>query len=646
MEHSIPIQPRSLLARHSDVLLAAGVIAMLAAMIVRVPPGVMDALIATNISVSVLVLLVALYVPDAGRLPSFPTIVLLTTLFRLALNIATTKLILLEANAGHIINAFGNVVVQGNFVVGGVVFVVLVLVQFIVITKGAERVAEVSARFTLDAMPGRQMSIDADVRAGALTHEQARAKRFALERENKLYGAMEGAMKFVKGDAIAGICISLVNIIGGLLVGITQQGMAAGDAARTYSVLTIGDGLVTQIPSLLISVSAALVVTRVASRGEGEQTHAAGDIVEQLFGQPKAVAMAAILLLILAALSGPTGLPWWPFLVLAGVLGAAAAVQYRQTKRDAAAGPAQTATAVAGPVEPIAISIGLEALAAFSDDAFNDFVSSLDGVRSDVAGRTGVSLPPVRVFNPLDAQSPPSGYEVLVFGRCVARGIVEPSPDLPQQIRSTIQSALSRHAADFLGVQEVSNLLDSLRQTHRDLIAAALPPFTVPQLVDILRSLVREQVSIRDLRQILGTLVTQTKNADDLPAVIEAVRADLKHHISRQLADATQTIRYWDIDSDLERLAVDSYQKLPGGEAVVLPEPEHSAFVKQLRTAAAQAKTAGHKLVLMTNPRTRRLVRLAVERVEPDAFVVSPMEFAGDYRGKPLGRITAEETAV
>ena len=289
---------RTLLARHSDLALAGLVIAIVGMMIVPLPTPLLDLLISVNIATGVVLLLVAIYVSDALKIATFPTLLLLTTLFRLALEVSATRLILLHADGGEVIRAFGNFVVAGNLVVGAVIFLILTMIQFIVISKGSERVAEVAARFTLDAMPGKQMSIDAELRAGHIGHDEARRRRAALARESQLFGSMDGAMKFVKGDAIAGIVVLAVNIIGGLIIGIVQRGMDAGVAARTYTVLTIGEGLVAQIPALIISTSAGIIVTRVASEEEGG--HLGRDIGMQVMAQPKAIAIAAGLLTLLA----------------------------------------------------------------------------------------------------------------------------------------------------------------------------------------------------------------------------------------------------------------------------------------------------------------------------------------------------------
>jgi len=316
-----------LLTKYGDIALAFMVVMIIGMMIIPLPTFVLDILLTMNITIAVTLLLISMYIPDATKLASFSTILLLTTLFRLALNVSTTRLILLQADAGEVIEAFGNFVVAGNLVVGGVVFLILTLIQFIVIAKGSERVAEVAARFTLDAMPGKQMSIDADLRAGAFDITEARRRRQAIQRESQLYGSMDGAMKFVKGDAIAGIIITAINIIGGLIIGVMMRGMEIADAAATYSLLTIGDGLVSQIPALIMSVTAGMVTTRVSS--EDEDSHLAKDIGSQLFAQPKAFAISAAILLLLGSVPG---LPFIPFTVLACASGGLSYALYR-TKR-------------------------------------------------------------------------------------------------------------------------------------------------------------------------------------------------------------------------------------------------------------------------------------------------------------------------
>ncbi|MEM1348988.1 MAG: flagellar biosynthesis protein FlhA, partial [Myxococcota bacterium] len=310
---------RAALTRYSDIGLAALVIGIVGMMIVPLPTFVLDMLLTLNFTIAVTLLMVSLYIPDALKISAFPSMLLITTLFRLALNVSSTRLILLQADAGQVIASFGNFVVQGNYVVGAVIFLILTLIQFLVIAKGAERVSEVGARFTLDAMPGKQMSIDADLRAGAFDLDEARRRRNLVQKESKLYGAMDGAMKFVKGDAIAGVIMTAINITAGIVIGVLQRDMPVGDAAQTYTLLTIGDGLVSQIPALLIATTAGIIVTRVSS--EDEDVHLGADIFGQLLAQPKALAITAGLLVGLGAIPG---LPVLPFFLMAGVVGSIA----------------------------------------------------------------------------------------------------------------------------------------------------------------------------------------------------------------------------------------------------------------------------------------------------------------------------------
>src|SRR5215470_7862019 len=313
----------------ADAGLAIVVVLVVALMVVPLPTWLLDILLASNLSAAVAILLVVLYAPDAISIGTFPTLLLITTLFRLALNVSSTRLILLQANAGQVIRAFGQFVVRGNYVVGGVIFLILSIIQFVVIAKGSERVAEVGARFTLDAMPGKQMAIDAELRSGAIDGNEARARRRALARESQFYGAMDGAMKFVKGDVIASLVITVVNILGGLAIGVGQRGMPAVDALKRYGLLTIGDGLVSQIPALVLSTAAGVLVTRVAS--EDPDTPLGQELARQLFGMPKALRVASVFIFLLAL---TPGLPTAPFLILAAVLFFVARARARQMTRD------------------------------------------------------------------------------------------------------------------------------------------------------------------------------------------------------------------------------------------------------------------------------------------------------------------------
>lgn len=346
---------QGVLTRFADLILVAMVGVMVGLMIIPLPTFLLDIFLTVNITVAVTILMVSIYISGPIQIASFPTLLLITTLYRLSLDIAATRLILLKADAGEVIRSFGMFVVSGNFVVGAVIFLIITLVQFIVITKGSERVAEVSARFTLDAMPGKQMSIDADMRAGIIDFQQARVRREGLARESQFYGAMDGAMKFVKGDAIASIVITLINIVGGLIIGVAMNDMTVMDAVQTYSILTIGNGLVSQIPALLISISAGMVVTRVAS--EDKDSNLGKDVAGQILGQPKAIAVASGLLTILALIPG---LPKVPFFILAGVTGSLSYGLYKaQSIKVAAAEQVQQLAAKSGEDPQISLTLPL-----------------------------------------------------------------------------------------------------------------------------------------------------------------------------------------------------------------------------------------------------------------------------------------------
>ena len=320
--------PNQFINKYSDIILAVVVVSIVGMMIVPLPTPLLDVLLTFNISLSVIILLISLYIPQALRITVFPTLLLITTMYRLSLTISTTRLILLTGNPGDVVRSFGQFVVAGNYVVGAVIFIILVVVNFIVIAKGSERVAEVAARFTLDAMPGKQMSIDADLRAGSIDMDEGKKKRRDLERESALFGAMDGAMKFVKGDAIAGIIVTVVNIVGGLTIGVLQKNMSVADAAKKYTLLTIGDGLVGMIPAILISTAAGIIVTRVG--GEEEGAHLGKDVAQQLTAYPKAIAIAAGMLIVLGLIPG---LPTIPFILLGGGAGAGAYLMLKRQKK-------------------------------------------------------------------------------------------------------------------------------------------------------------------------------------------------------------------------------------------------------------------------------------------------------------------------
>ncbi len=450
--------------RSGDIGLVIGVLAIIGLLVLRVPPGVMDYFLAINIGISLTVLIVVLSLRDVMQLPALPTILLLVTLFRLALNVATTRLILLEGDAGTIISTFGGKVVGGNFVVGAVVFLVIVIVQFVVIAKGSERVAEVAARFTLDAMQGKQVAIDNELRAGHIDQDEAQSRRADLERESRLFGSMDGAMKFVKGDAIAGIIISLVNIVGGLIIGVAQQGMGIAQAAEVYSLLTIGDGLVSQIPALLISVGAGIGVTRVSSARAGADSTLASELVEQLGSRSRSLAIAGGALLFVGALSPLFGVGFQPipFLIMGAIL-ILPAIADRSTAQSAVgeSAPARPAGGVedaAGgdeegrklPFEPHPITVQWTGRARDSADV-PLFQARMAGLQAKVSDRWGFRMPEPRLErDEADASDAAPGFVIRLNGRPVRRGRL-PGPGEVALIAPADKLEAERFTATHLG---------------------------------------------------------------------------------------------------------------------------------------------------------------------------------------------------
>ncbi|HET6281934.1 MAG TPA: flagellar biosynthesis protein FlhA [Polyangia bacterium] len=660
---------RAVLTRYADVALAGLVIAIVAMMIVPLPTFLLDLLISLNIAIAVTLLLISIYVSDALKIATFPTLLLLTTLFRLALEVSATRLILLKANAGEVIHAFGNFVVAGNLVVGAVIFLILTLIQFIVISKGAERVAEVAARFTLDAMPGKQMSIDAELRAGHIDNDEARRRRSALARESQLFGSMDGAMKFVKGDAIAGIVILAVNIIGGLVIGVFQRGMTAGVAARTYTVLTIGEGLVAQIPALVISTAAGIIVTRVASEEEGG--HLGLDIGMQILGHPKAVGIAGALLTMLALVPG---LPTVPFLTLGLVLGfiawklmRAPEAQNADTVAAADGLPAQTGGATARRAQvsalpppvltPIAVEVA-PALAALlgPPDGGLFMAQQVPALRERLFAETGIALPVVRLRTnlpdragrayvlrlnevPLGRGEVPAAVAAATGSGAVAG---DPAIAAGQHVADHLLALMRRYGYEFIGIEETQSLLEGLERTHPALVREVVPKLVSPALLaDVLRRLAEEGVSLRNLRDILGALAEWAPLERDAVTLTEHVRAALRRAITFKHADARGVVPALLLDPLIEDAIREAVHKTATGSYLAL-EPQIS---RDILAAIGRAVVAGPSEagapgpVVLTNAEIRRYVRRLVENDHPNLAVLSYQELAPEAQVQPLGRV-------
>jgi type III secretion protein V len=647
---------RTLLARHADLALAGLVVSIVGMMIVPLPTLLLDLLISVNIAAAVTLLLVAIYVSDALKIATFPTILLITTLFRLALEVSATRLILLRADAGEVIHAFGNFVVAGNLVVGAVIFLILTMIQFLVVSKGSERVAEVAARFTLDAMPGKQMSIDAELRAGHIDHAEARRRRAALARESQLYGSMDGAMKFVKGDAIAGIVVLAVNIVGGLVIGILQRGMDAAAAARTYTVLTIGEGLVAQIPALVISTSAGIIVTRVASEEEG--AHLGRDIGLQIMAQPKAIAIAAGLLGLLAIVPG---LPTVPFLGLGLVLGAIAWRLFKTPAPRAAEAPSVRAGAAASagargdpaaelsyaPVlTPVAVEVGAELGARLGPAGGNPGLFAgevVPRVRELLFAELGLPVPAVRLRPGVPAAGE-TGYVIRLNEVPLARGEIPRAAwgEAGLRLGDAVAALLRRYGHELFGLEEAQRLLDALERTHPALVREVVPKLVSPVLLtDILRRLVEEGISLRNLRDILGALAEWAPQERDPVALTEHVRAALRRAITHKHAGDGGVLAAYLLDPIIEDTIRDAIQRTATGSYLALePQLSRDIIAAVGRAVGPGGPDGPSRAVLLTGAEIRRYVRRLVETDLPGVAVLSFQELAPEAQIRPIARIS------
>ncbi|MEQ8273166.1 MAG: type III secretion system export apparatus subunit SctV [Deltaproteobacteria bacterium] len=706
---------RQTIGRFSDLMLAGLVMLIVSMLIIPLPPFLLDIFIVINISISVLLLLLAMYIPNALHLASFPSLLLVTTLFRLALNVSSTRLILLTAKAGEVIKAFGNFVVQGNLVVGIVIFLILTIIQFLVITKGAERVAEVAARFTLDAMPGKQMSIDADLRAGAFDMDEARRKRNDLNRESQLFGSMDGAMKFVKGDSIAGLIITAINIVAGIIIGTTMLDMQAAEALQVFAILTVGDGLVSQIPALLISITSGLIVTRVAS--EDADNHLGKDISLQLLAQPRAFMIATAMLTIFGLVPG---LPMVPFLFCAALVGA---VGYglNRTKRLKAEGRLQQIDDGSPPSEeevqeqrqkriqaqrmqegqsqqmlpvvtPIALEVAADLIPLVEDSGEGSkFLGEMiPMMRDGLFYELGVRFPGIRVRGN-ESDMPPGSYLIMINEIPLVMGTVsqdkvlvndtverlrllniegEPATnpangnecawidaqfqDVAEQAGLTtwdaagyivlhLSSVLRKNGAEFVGIQETMNMLEQLEQAFPALVKETVPKVVSPfQLTDILRRLIEEEISIRDLRSILQALAEWGQVEHDTVMLTEYVRAALKRYISHKYTRGQNTLIVYLLDPQIEETVRSSIQHTSSGSYLALEPEITQEILSAVRTEVGSLPPTAQNPVILTTMEIRRYFRKLVELEFPHLAVLSYQELSPDMNIQPIARISLE----
>ncbi|PLZ00289.1 EscV/YscV/HrcV family type III secretion system export apparatus protein [Burkholderia sp. WAC0059] len=650
-----------------EVGIAALIVAIVSLMILPLPPELIDGLLAINICISVTLLMVTLYISDISALSAFPSLLLFTTLYRLSLNIASTKSILLHADAGHIIESFGELVVGGNLVVGLVVFVIIATVQFIVIAKGSERVAEVGARFTLDALPGKQMSIDADLRANIITPEEARRKRSKLALESQLHGGMDGAMKFVKGDAIAGLIITLVNIVAGIAVGIAYHGMSAGDAANRFSILSVGDAMVSQIPSLLISVAAGVLITRVAEDNDHDEKRSLGDeISRQLGGNARALYCASLLLLGFAAVPG---FPAPLFVLLSGTLGF---VGYRlsrnqRAKDDQASGKKVSSLQRAGAKgdapsilprtpqfsSPVGVRLAAELVAKLDVEKLD---RAFDAERAKLQAEIGLPFPGIAMWS--SAEPVTGDYEILIYdvpyaGTGIAAAGGEAARDgedadkaaagaqatATEEIvaRETI-ALLRRHAHLFLGIQETQWILDQLGTDYPGLVAEVQKALPLQRIADVLRRLLEESISIRNARSIMESLIVWGPKEKDMLMLTEYVRCDLSRFIAHRATGGSQRLSAVLLDRDVEQRIRQSIKQTPTGNFLALPPDEMAYLVERVTELVGAVPREGVAAVASMD--IRRYVRRMVEARIHWLPVYSYQELGEQVELQPIGELS------
>jgi len=682
----------SMLSRRSDVVFALGAAFIIALLIVPLPTFVLDVLIAVNIGAATTLLVVALMARRALQVSTFPALLLLTTLFRLGLNVSTTRNILAHATGGAVVEAFGKFVLEGDIVVGAVIFLVITIVQFLVIAKGAERVAEVGARFTLDAMPGKQMAIDADLNAGQITDDEARVRRAEISREADFYGAMDGASKFVKGDAIAGVVIVSINLLAGIAIGVLQQGLSISEAVHTFSILTIGDALAAQIPAILISTATGILVTRSASTSD-----LGSEISSEMLREPRAplIAGAAI-----AALALVPGLPKLPFLIVgAGVwafgrasrgrIAAEAARNKELAQREqeaAAAQPSLELSPGALAIDPLELSIGFGLVPLVDERTGGSLLARIGVVRRQIASELGLVIGPVRLRDDITLES--HEYAVKVRGVEVARSKIvpghrlamnpgdalpglsgipttEPAFGLPavwieegaraeaEALGYTVVDAESvvvthltepirRHADELLTRQETRALLDALKDANAAAVEEIIPDrLGVGEVQRVLQTLLREGVSIRDLGTILEAIGDKSIVTRDPAALAEHARLALARQIVSRYIGEDQTLQAITLDPSVEEEVADSLMHTPDGELLALDPERAGSIVAELSERVHDASGTGRQAVLVCSSRVRRHLRRLVEQSLPQLPVLAYTEIVPGIRVEAVGAAVA-----
>ena len=687
------------LLKRTDMLLAVGLIGILSVLILPMPPWLLDVGLALSFSLSVLVLMVALFIERPLDFSSFPTLLLITTMLRLALNMASTRLILGHghegtAAAGHVIEAFGKFLMQGNTVIGIIVFIILVIVNFVVITKGSGRIAEVSARFSLDSMPGKQMAIDADLSAGLINEDEARRRRKDLEAETTFFGSMDGAAKFVRGDAVAGLLITVINVIGGIIIGTVMMDMELKEAGYTFTFLTIGDGLVSQIPALIVSVAAGILVTKSGDRGSADKA-----LVKQLGGYPGALGLAAGLM---AAFALMPGIPFLPFFTMAAIAGTGAWMTARENKRLAAVSAAekaapeaqqQAAQAAAAAEEPIAnvlridairLELGYGLLPLIRGERGAALPEQIKALRRQLAGEIGFVVPSVRIQDNMQLQADsysirikeietgkgqvksdkllvmnPQGGEIQMKGEPT----VEPTFGLPAQwiadaqreeanfkgytvvepatvLMTHLTEIIKDNMADLLSYAETQKLLDQLGEEHKKLVADVVPDqISVGGLQRVLQSLLRERVSIRDLPTILEGVAEAAGQTRNLVLMTEHVRMRLSRYISEGAMGDDGMIKLVTLSPEWEQAFADALVGQGDDKHLAIAPSKLQQFMTKVRTTFERHAAMGEFPALLVSPRLRPYVRSLIERFRPATTILSQNEIHPKARIKTVGQL-------
>ncbi|MFW6386622.1 MAG: flagellar biosynthesis protein FlhA [Bacillota bacterium] len=677
------------LVQNTDVLFALAVVGIVIMFIIPLPTFLMDLLLTTNITFSMVVILVSIYIHEPLEVSVFPSLLLFATLFRLGLNVSTTRLILGRAYAGEIIMSFGNFVVGGNYVVGLIIFLILIVIQYIVITKGAERVAEVAARFTLDAMPGKQMSIDADLNAGIINEREARNLREKIREEADFYGAMDGASKFVKGDAIAGIVITAINIVGGLIIGMVQQGMGFNEAAETYTLLTVGDGLVSQIPALLISTATGMVVTRAAA-----EESMGKDMTGQLLSQPKALWISSVVLVILGFVPG---LPTVPFLFLAILLGSLGYFLYRfgvaEEEKEALETERERAKQGHAPQEDLSdliqvdqmeVEVGYNLISLVLPDQGGDFLDRVAMIRRQTAMELGIIVPPVRVLDNLQLE--PNIYRIKLKGVEIDRyeilpdhylamksgitteeidGIETEEPafgtpaiwieegqkekaemanytivDPPSVMATHLTEIIKDYSHELLGRQEVQELIDNIEDKYPAVVDELLPDLlSLGEVQKVLQNLLWEGVPIKNLVTILETLADYASNTRDINLLTEYVRQSLSRQITSQFLEEDGSLYVFTLDPQLEDRLTESLDQSDQGNYLALEPQDAQQLIEKIAGQAQKLVEEGHNPILLTSPAIRRPLKELTARSFEDLIVLSFSELKANVNMQVLGTV-------